>query len=217
MTRFGLRLVLGLLQLLTSGAAWAHPHVWVTARAEVQFDGDGRISGVRHAWTFDPANSSFMTQGLDTNHDGKLTSGELKDLARENALSLAEFDYFTVLKANGHRQEFSEPDQYDMTFADGALTLNYVLPLRSPADPGKTVSVEIYDPTYFVSLSMAPDNPVTLARAPRGCTVRVTGAKGLKPLTAQPPQQLSEAFFLALTSTANYGAQFANRVQITCP
>lgn len=218
MARIGLWYrVLGLAIFLMTGPAWAHPHVWLTARAEILFTPDGKVSGIRHAWTFDPGNSTFMAQGLDANHDGKLTPDELQNLARENTLSLAEFDYFTFLKANGHRQTFSEPTEYSMTFADGSLTLTFVLPLKAPTDPSKTFSVEIYDPTYFVALSMAANDPVTLARAPAGCAARATGPRSLKPLAAQQPQQLSEAFFQAPTSTSNDGGQFSNRVHITCP
>lgn len=218
MARFGLcHLVLGLAMLVMAPPAWAHPHVWVTARVEVLFTPDGRVSGVRHAWTFDPGNSTFMTHGLDANHDGKFTPDELRDLARENTLSLAEFDYFTFLKANGHKQEFSEPTSYAMAFADGVLTLTYLLPLKKPITPGKTLSVEIYDPTYFVSLSMAAGEAVTLKGASKGCAAAVTGPAPPQPLTAQKPQQLSEAFFQALTSAAGYGEQFANRVRIVCP
>ncbi|QRM33202.1 DUF1007 family protein [Microvirga sp. VF16] len=209
--------VLGLATFVMANSAWAHPHVWVMARAEVLFTLDGKVSGVRHAWTFDPGNSTFMTQGLDADHDGKLTPDELRDLARQNTLSLTEFDYFTVLKWNGHKQEFQEPTDYGMIFADDALTLTFVLPLKTPAVAGKTVSLEIYDPTYFVSIGMAAEDAVTLKGSPKSCAVAVTGPTPQKPLTAQKPQQLSEAFFQALTSAAGYGEQFAHRVRIVCP
>ncbi|MGH6936140.1 MAG: DUF1007 family protein, partial [Methylocella sp.] len=34
-------------------SAAAHPHVWVSARAQVIFDAKGEIEAIRHAWTFD--------------------------------------------------------------------------------------------------------------------------------------------------------------------
>ncbi len=95
---------IGLLALaltLLSAPAWAHPHVWITSKAEILYAPDGRVTGVRHAWTFDKAYSAFITQGLDANKDGKLSPEELQPLAKENAESLVDFEYFTLLKANG--------------------------------------------------------------------------------------------------------------------
>ena len=76
------------LALATTHPANAHPHVWVTARAELLYGSDGKITGVRHAWTFDRAYSAYVTQGLDADKDGKLTTEELKGLAKENTDSL---------------------------------------------------------------------------------------------------------------------------------
>ena len=56
--------------------AVAHPHVWITARAELVFNPDGKVAAVRHAWTFDKAYSAFVTQGLDTNKDGRISQAE---------------------------------------------------------------------------------------------------------------------------------------------
>ena len=45
-------------------------------------------------------------RGSTRTSDGKLSPEELQDLAAENAASLNEFDYFTVLKARGKPQAF---------------------------------------------------------------------------------------------------------------
>jgi ABC-type uncharacterized transport system substrate-binding protein len=96
------RLGLTLAALVAAGTpALAHPHVWVTARTELLYAPDGKVTAVRHAWRFDKGYSAFITQGLDRNGDGKLTPDELQELAQENTSSLGDFDYFTVLKANG--------------------------------------------------------------------------------------------------------------------
>src|SRR4051794_25222101 len=101
MVRFMRFASLGLVVMLAAaglcGPALAHPHVWITARAEIVYREDGRLSAVRHVWTFDPAYSAYVTQGLGANGDGKPSPAELQELAKVNAESLAEFDYFTVL------------------------------------------------------------------------------------------------------------------------
>ena len=193
--------------------AQAHPHVWITAKAEIVYAADGNVSGVRHHWTFDAGYSAYLTQGLDKNGDGKLTPDELQDMAKENAESLVEFDYFTVLKVNGAKQAFEPPREYGMTFENGLARLSLLLPVKSPPN-GKTLSLEVYDPTFFVSFSLAEgDDAVRLAGAPKGCAATVARPK---PVAAEQ-QKLSESFFEALTSASNYGSNFANRAIVACP
>jgi ABC-type uncharacterized transport system substrate-binding protein len=200
-------------------AAWAspalaHPHVWVTAKAELVYDGSGNVTGIRHAWTFDKAYSAYVTQGLDKDGDGKFTPEELADLAKENTESLVEFEYFTVLKANGRKQDFAAPRDYRMAFADEAVTLTYFLPLRNPAAT-RTASVEIYDPTFFVGFALADGNDaIKLASAPQGCATNISRPKTVD--TAQQ-QTMSESFFENLTAASTFGAQYANRAIIACP
>jgi ABC-type uncharacterized transport system substrate-binding protein len=194
--------------------ALAHPHVWVTAKAELVYGPDGKVTAVRHTWTFDPAYSAFVTQGLDKNNDGTLTADELQELAKTNTDSLAEFDYFTHLKANGAKQGFDAPREPKMGFENGAATLSFHLPLKKPAS-NKMLALEVYDPTFFVDFAMADgEDAVRLANAPRGCATTVTRPK---PVDTAQQQRLSEAFFQALTASAEYGASQANKVIVACP
>jgi ABC-type uncharacterized transport system substrate-binding protein len=88
--------------------ALGHPHVWVTAKAQLIFTPDA-ATAIRHSWTFDPAYSAYAMQGLDKNGDGKFTPDELLEFAKVTAESLSDFDYFTLLKANGTKQAFDPP------------------------------------------------------------------------------------------------------------
>lgn len=215
-----------------AGPALAHPHVWITARAVLDYDAGGRVTGIRHAWTFDPAYSSFVTQGLDADGDGRLSPEELQGLAAENTANLAEFAYFTRLKVGGRAQTFAEPAEPRMAMQGGALTLSFLLPLKSPAAQGRGVAaLEVYDPTYFVAFSLAEGaDAAALAGAPAGCAATVTRPKQAEPRTAEAATKggagsgggsggsgMTEAFFAALTAASNYGIQFANRVIVACP
>jgi hypothetical protein len=68
--------------------------------------------------------------------------------------------------------------------------------------------------TFFVDLSFADKGPVSLARAPANCKVNVQ-----RPAQANsaPTQQPGESYFNALTSSSNFGAQFANAAIVICP
>lgn len=201
---------------LASAPALAHPHVWVTASAELVFAADGKVEAVRHRWTFDPGYSAFATQGLDKDAEGRIGKDKLAELARENTESLADFDYFTVLKADGQKQAFEAPREPAMTFESGQTTLTFLLPLKAPVAAKRALHFEVYDPTFFVSFGLAEgDSAVRLAGAPKGCAATIKRAK------AQPPTpqdgKLSESFFSALTAASEFGAQFSNRVLVACP
>ena len=58
---------------------------------------------------------------------------ELQDLAKENTQLLVEFEYFTVLKTNGKKQEFGIPRDYRTVYDTEGATLSYVLPLKNPS------------------------------------------------------------------------------------
>src|SRR5215208_3828912 len=198
---------------MASNSARAHPHVWITAKVEVVFS-SSVATAIRHRWTFDPGYSAYVTQGLAKNADGKLLPDELLQLAKENVESLADFEYFTALKANGAKQTFDPPRDYDTVFENGQVTLHFLLPLKAPAS-GKLLTLEIYDPTFFVAFSLAEDkDAVTLENAPKGCAATLTRPK---PLEVTKQQPLSESFFNTLTSASNLGGQFANRALVACP
>jgi ABC-type uncharacterized transport system substrate-binding protein len=194
--------------------ALAHPHVWVTAREHVIFDGQGRISAIRGEWVFDDMYSAFATQGLGK--DGQLaTKEELAPLAKTNIQSLAEFDYFTFAKIGDTKIEFGPPTDYSLEERpDKLVMLTFTLPLKTPTNPGRAFTFQIYDPTYFVAFSLDDKLPVELVGAPKGCSISVLGAN---PLDAAATKKLSEAFFANLSPGTNFGMKLASRVFVACP
>ena len=206
MLAFGLALA----AILESGPAAAHPHVFVTARSEVVFSTEKAITGIRHAWTFDAAYSSYVTQGLDLNHDGKLSADELQALAEENTESLKEFDYFTFAKANGRKQAFDAPREPSMTYEDGKVVMRFLLPLAKPIPSSSLFAVEVTDPSFFVYFELVPDaGAVTLSGAPASCLVTVSKAKGLD---MSKLQAMADNSFPLPT-----GDGYSNKAIVACP
>ena len=214
-----LRSLLAVAACCAATAAQAHPHVWVSARAQVAY-ADGKVTGVRHTWSFDPEYSAYVTQGLDANKDGKLSPDELASLATTNTENLAEFGYFTKLKVGGKEQAFADPKEPAAHMEGKALVMTFLLPLKTPVQQGRGVAaLEVYDPTYFVAFSFAEGaDAATLAGAPQGCAATVTRPKTEQPKTADAGSPgMTEAFFEALTAASTYGVQFASRVLVACP
>ena len=206
---------LGLLCFLSAATeAQAHPHVFVVAREKILFGSDGKISGIRAAWTFDDMYSAFAIQGLG-DPDKILTKEQLAPLAKTNVESLAEFGWFTVLKVGGKAALFSDPVDYALEeTADKLVTLTFTLPLKVPIGTGSFASLQVYDPTYFVSFDYDNKDPIALVGAPSGCSVSVAKPK---PLDNTDSQKLSEAFFTNMSPGVDFGIKLAARAIVACP
>jgi ABC-type uncharacterized transport system substrate-binding protein len=199
--------------LAAVGAAQAHPHVWVTMTSELVYAPDGSVTGVRHAWAFDDMFSAFATQGIETKQKGVFTREDLAPLAQVNVDSLKDFDYFTYAKADGKKTEFEGPTDYWLDYKDEVLTLHFTLPFKAPVK-AQRLDLEVYDPTYFVDFSMAEKDPVKLVNAPGPCKLTVARPADTSVASNAP---INEQFFNSLDANSNFGAQFANRISVTCP
>jgi len=202
--------------LPNSDAALAHPHVWVTARTELVFNGP-KLDSIRHVWQFDEAFTAFAIQGLDTDEDGNLTQEELQPLAKVNIESMKEFGYFTFVGVGDVEPEFKMPTEYWLDFNNGLLTLFYTLPLQTPIAPGsEELTVEVFDPTFFVEFEMIEKEPVTVSNLPDSCKMAFERPKELESdvasALAEFPSSVKELpeEFMTVTET------LANKATITC-
>ncbi|MDQ0503805.1 DUF1007 family protein [Xanthobacter agilis] len=210
MMRFALLATVLALAIVSPRPAAAHPHVWVTMKTEMVYGPDGALTGLRQAWTFDDAFSAFALQGLERRKDGTYGDDVLKPLAQVNVESLKEYDYFVTAKSATTKLAFNEPVDYYLTYADDLLTLHFTLPLKKPQPAKGTVSVDIYDPTYFISFTFTEKDPVKLVGAPASCTEHVVSPE-------QQTVPLDENFFASLNASSTFGAQYADKITVKCP
>lgn len=218
--RRGLLVVLSLLAILAGGGgASAHPHVFVVAREEVSFDREGRAAAINHAWQFDEGFSAFASQGLDADRNGEFSQEELAPLAQVNVESLKEYGYFTFAELDGKPVALGDPTRYWLHYDGGRLTLFFDTPLKEPVDlAGRTLTVDVYDPQYYVALDLVPENPFSLTGdVPKGCKLEIRTPEELDPQTAAmlaviPPDVRDIPANLRSVTSA-----LANTAVVTCP
>jgi nickel/cobalt transporter (NicO) family protein len=150
--------------------ALAHPHIMIDARAIVRFDEQGRVAGLTHSWTFDTAFSVWMVQGLDTDGDGTVSPAEMQGLADENMVGLGDFHFYTYA---GDDMAFTAVGDQGMVYENNRVTLSYSIDAVEPQAPGERFELGIYDPEYYVAITVNDVTDVTLDNAPEGCVVRL--------------------------------------------
>jgi ABC-type uncharacterized transport system substrate-binding protein len=199
------------LALLGIAAAQAHPHVWITARSELVFGPDGVLTEVRHAWTFDEATSSQQVMGIDGKTKGQFTREELASKADDSMEGLKEFRYFTYAKADGSKIKFGAPMNYYLEYKNELVTLYFTLPLKAPLK-SRDLSVEVYDPTYFIDFAFEEKEPVKLVGAPSGCELQFKPPND----ASADAQRMNEQNFMN-GDNSNYGAMYATKILVKCP
>jgi ABC-type uncharacterized transport system substrate-binding protein len=202
---------------VTATSASAHPHVWVDAKAEIVFDGEGRIASLRQIWQFDEGFTAFAVEGLDTDGDGRFSPAELEPLAKVNVDSLAEFGFFTFLDVGDQNEAFTSPQEYWLDFHGGRLTLFYTLPLATPVAPIQAATVQVYDPEFFVDFQFVPDNPVTLVDAPAGCEAVYTPPGEIDLQTLMMLSQIPADQRELPPELRQATSVLANAITVTCP
>ena len=209
MRKITVSLALALVAAAFSSPATAHPHVWVEVTTQVVYDSKGAASGVRHAWKFDDMYSTFALQDLPQKTKGVFTREELAPLAEVNITSLKESDFFTYAKAGGKDVELGDASDYWLDYQNEALTLYFTLPFKA-SQQAKELTVEVYDPSYFVNFGFAEKDGVTLVGAPAQCKASIEKPKEM---TFGQSRAMNESAFMA----GNLGANYASKIAVKCP
>jgi len=205
-------LLLAAAGVLGAAAAQAHPDVRIASASELIYAPDGSVTGVRHAWTFDETFTRGALEEVESKTKGVYTREELAPLARINAESLKEFGYFTFAKADGKTARFNGPVDYFMEYTDGALTLHFTLPLRTPVKP-KELVIEVFDASFFAAFRFAETGSVRLVGAPAACNLDIAR----RPQGGAPSAGTGNEPPLADAEGEDSGTVFANRITVTCP
>ncbi len=113
-------------------------------------------------------------------------------------------------KSAGGKERFVDPVEYYLDYKDSVLTLHFMLPFKKPVN-SKTLTLEIFDPTYFVDFTFAQKDPVSLA-------VRLRPASSIsrdRPRTTQPRRNCPSNRS-SMAPTPIFGANFATKVAVNC-
>lgn len=198
---------------LGGGGAQAHPHILATVTIDLLYAGD-KVDAVRQTWHYDPVYSAFLENQTRAGRPGKLTDEELKALAEKQSGALAEFGYYTKIKAGAENVSVGPAKDAKLTSAaSGELSLEFTLPLASAAE-GKQISIEILDPQFFAYFTTSKTEGVRLIGAAPTCRYVVATPEMLD---LKRTSTVPAAFWAALDGSRLDAEKFANRIDVSCP
>lgn len=198
-----------------TGGARLHPHVFAEARLDVVLSPDDRrVISLRHLWRFDELFSSTVMLEFDSNADLKLDDEELNEVADTISSSLAEYNYFQIVTADGRDVKMNAPSQIMTNFDDGQLIVLFESKPEEPIGLSGIIDLAVYDPTFYTALEFIEDDHMAVDRLPAACSRQV-----IRPdpdtAIAQNQQTLTEAFFND-PSGNDLSKIFATKLQLTC-
>jgi len=164
-----------------TGAALAHPHIFVDARATITFNAEGDLVGIRHAWTFDEPFSVWQVQGLDTNGDGVTSSEEMQELADENLKGLAEYGFYTSVGMGAQTLHFVPDGPARFDYENSRSTLSFAMAPDHPVRLGERLEIAIADPEYYVAITLRGMEDVTVEGLPDGCIAHYEPPREVSP------------------------------------
>lgn len=197
------------------GSAGAHPHVFAEARLDVVLGPDHQtVTALRHLWRFDELFSSTVLMEFDKNADLKLDDDELKDVSDTIFSSLAEYDYFQLVTADGKDVKMNAPAQLMANFDNGQLIVLFESAPATPIRLTGTVDFGVYDPTFYTAIDFTEDANMAVDGLPTTCSRQV-----IRPdpdtAIAQNQKTLTDAFFNDPTGT-DFSKIFATKLELTC-
>lgn len=194
----------------------AHPHMFFSSTAQFLTDAEGRLTGLRTVFLVDELNTLYSLTELGVNNDGDQTLDEQeRDKIAESVVGgFGHYNFFTKLSNELGQIALDQPTEVTVNLVKGRLGLSFLMPLKQPQElKGKTLSLQLYDPTYFTAISI--DRPPMVVGNNAICSVSVSKPSDTDD-TLQTQQYLSELSREETPEEEDIGAIFAEKTVLRC-
>jgi ABC-type uncharacterized transport system substrate-binding protein len=191
-----------------------HPHVFAEARLDVMVNPDQSVRSLRHLWRFDDVFSSTVVVEFDKNADLKLDDAELEEVSKTVHSSLAEFNYFQLVTANGKDVAMKPPARLMANYEGEQLIILFESEPKEPLKLSGKVDFGVYDPTFYTAIDFVEDDNMAVEGMPDACSRQVIRPDPDEAI-AQNQSTLTDAFFNDPAGT-DLSKIFATRLELTC-
>ncbi len=192
----------------------AHPHVFIEANLEIVRNNEGKFTELRHVWRFDELFSSTIIIDFDENTNGVLDEDEMQKVTSVVKESIAEYDFYTAMRAGTEPLEFYEPEEIGAYFEDGKMIMFLALELPEPHDFSKApLKVSPSDTSYYVAFEFDKES-ITISGNAEGCITEVVHPD-YDSLYANNALTLTESFFND-PNGPGFGDEFYSWATVNC-
>ena len=198
----------------SAAPARVHPHVFAEARLDVVVNPDRTVKSLRHLWRFDDLFSSTVLMEFDKNADLELDDAELQDVSDTVYASLAEFDYFQLVTADGKDVSMKPPPVLMASYEADQLIILFETEPKEPLKLEGKVDFGVYDPTFYTAIDFVEDENMAVKDLPATCSRAVIRPDPDEAI-AQNQSNLTDAFFNDPSGT-DLSKIFATRLELTC-
>ncbi|MDO8288653.1 MAG: DUF1007 family protein [Parvibaculum sp.] len=200
--------------------AAAHPHVFLDMKADLGLTADHKLNTLTITWEFDEFYSAFAVEGFKKDAAGHYKQSDLDAILKINLDNLKddEWHYFTNINQSGKALTFGDAKPVGASFDNktGRLTISFTLPLTTPVIPTKAspVLIQIYDPTYYISVEFVKKNPLTLSgEGHDACTTSINVPDAEKIWSTLPKSAFTGG---DVNVGAGFGSNFASTLTLIC-
>jgi ABC-type uncharacterized transport system substrate-binding protein len=151
---------------------------------------------------------------FDKNADQKLDDEELKEVSDTIHSSLADYNYFQLVTADGKDVKMKPPAQLIATFDNQQLLVLFESEPETPIPLAGKVDFGVYDPTFYTAIDFTEDANMAVEGLPDTCTRQVIRPDPDTAL-AQNQKTLTEAFFNDPAGT-DMSKIFATKLELDC-
>lgn len=200
--------------LISTGQARVHPHVFAEARLDVTLNPDQSVKSLRHLWRFDDLFSSTVLMEFDKNSDLTLDDAELQEVSNTVFASLAEYNYFQIVTADGKDVAMKAPAGLMANFDNDQLIILFESEPSAPLKLTGKLDFGVYDPTFYTAIEFVEDENMAVPDLPQSCRRSVIRPDPDEAL-AQNQASLTEEFFNDPSGT-DLSKIFATRLELNC-
>lgn len=194
----------------------AHPHVFMDGGIDFAFDSAANLHGITVTWIYDPFETLYMLSDMGVTPSGPegFTDAERQIVEANLSEFPADFDGSAHLSIGAEPVALGWPMHLTAKMRGERLALTFTRALDVPLPvAGRELTAAFYERTYFFDFSLTEDSQIT---GDGGLCAATRDPFKASEETAEMQQALAKLSREESPADSNVGAQFADRVVVTC-